>query len=136
MDRRRQLFQQPAQAAVRHRLVRHRDRRQLVDFRDWNPRLDQHRQEVGEIIGDPPGEAFIGRQRTANIRKTLLTILREAKFPLMTAQVRDRLARRVKQDAPTKLVLRHLNALAEIGSATKGKKSPREVYWRANGKAR
>lgn len=82
------------------------------------------------------GEAVIGLQRAANIRKTLLTILREAKFPLMTAQVRDRLARRVKQDVPTKLVLRHLNALAEIGSATKGKKSPREVHWRFNAKAR
>ena len=32
VHRRRQLFQQPAQAALRHGLMGHRDRRQLVDF--------------------------------------------------------------------------------------------------------
>lgn len=50
VHRRRQLLQQPAQAAVRHGLVGHRNRGQLVDLRDRNPRLDQHRQEEVQAL--------------------------------------------------------------------------------------
>ena len=59
VHRRRQLFQQPAQAALRHGLMGHRDRRQLVDLRDRDLRLDQHGQE--EV------QALLGRARRLGV---------------------------------------------------------------------
>ena len=60
VHRRRQLFQQPAQAALRHGLMGHRDRRQLVDFRDRDLRLDQHGQEEVQAL-------LLGRARRLGV---------------------------------------------------------------------
>lgn len=76
------------------------------------------------------------RRKAADPASALLAILREAKFPLPTPQVRERFARRVKRTPSKDLVPRHLKKLAERGLVVCEKKSPREVYWRFNGKAR
>ena len=60
VHRRRQLFQQPAQAALRHGLMGHRDRRQLVDLRDRDLRLDQHGQEEVQAL-------LLGRARRLGV---------------------------------------------------------------------
>lgn len=74
----------------------------------------------------------LGRRAVTDHAAALLTILREAKFSLLTQQVRDRFARRIKRETPTRLVRSHLNDLAERGMVTKDKKSPSAVYWKIN----